>query len=88
MIRQIRNKFDKWNDILDSCPKCRASTKERITDSIDYTTCEAEVYCPNCKIQVNYWAYGNFEGPTTRTEAVHCWFLRIRYRIFDILRTK
>lgn len=40
----------------------------------DGIECEHECLCANCKVQVNYFAYGSFELPFTRTEAVSRWF--------------
>lgn len=34
---------------------------EHVTGVIEYTTCEKEVHCDNCGLNVGYWAYGYWD---------------------------
>lgn len=44
------------------CWKCDYwQLESRVTDRIDYTVCEEEVFCPKCQTRCGYWAYGYWE---------------------------
>ena len=49
-----------------SCPKTEAINK----CYMDYTVCECELVCANCKKTVNYWAYGYYQDPNTLKELI------------------
>jgi hypothetical protein len=73
VIRWLVKKFRAWN--IRPCPNCGCrETDEIVKDMIDYHVCETEIICANCKHTVNYWAYGNYEEPVTRTEYIKYWW--------------
>jgi hypothetical protein len=86
VIALLQRAFDKWNDLLSYCPECGGETEDTNHDYLDgYTLCEYEIKCKDCNASVGYWAYGNFDGPTTKTEAVHFKYLDLKYKIVRFL---
>ena len=69
----IKRWFKRWN--LLGCPECGCKeTESHVMDTIQHIACEVEYTCAKCGSHVNYWAYGHFMEPTTKTET-------LRYRL-------
>lgn len=83
MLNRIKVVFHKWNDLLRACSECGGETENTNRDYIDYTLCEFSVRCKECKTHIACWAYGSWDGPITRTEAAHVWFLEKKYKVMN-----
>jgi uncharacterized protein YlaI len=45
------------------CPNCKSDRIEsKVVDRINDTPCEIAYVCGECGVQVDYWAYGQFES--------------------------
>lgn len=80
-IDDLKRDFQIWNDLRRTCSKCSGKMEYKITDRIDYTPCEAEYVCSDCNYVGVIWAYGNYDGPITRTEAIGHWWHFTKLRI-------
>jgi hypothetical protein len=80
--------FRKWNDLLSKCYVCGGETHSTDHDHIDYTLCEYSIRCKDCRAVVAYWAYGNWDGPTTRTEAFWFWLYFKKLKLKEFLGFK
>lgn len=50
-------------------------TYEETVDTINHWACEIVIKCANCHNEVNYWAYGIYQEPRTKTELMwHAWY--------------
>lgn len=73
MSKLLLKLYDKLNFI-----PCRCGCREtKVTGQVLMDTygpvCEYEVRCVNCNEIVNYWAYGYYQFPFTRTEQFSNW---------------
>lgn len=66
--------WHRWNSL--PCPYCGASDFSERKEVIEWGwgTMEYEEYCLKCGGTTNYWAYGYFEYPKTRTEYIKWWW--------------
>lgn len=87
-MRALKRIFDTWNDILNYCHQCGGETESYGHHYLDgHTLCEYGVRCQQCKANVAYWAYGGYDGPTTKTEAAYIWYLELKYKVQERMRT-
>lgn len=73
-MKQLRYLWRRFNRLR--CPKCGgeevvSATKETVANVV----CECEETCRDCGTFRNYWAYGFYQYPETKTELI-CWHLR------------
>jgi len=44
------------------CPKCGgAEFSNDVLDRIDYSPCEVNIHCADCRALVSYWGYGYYD---------------------------
>ncbi len=76
------HKFDYWNSLLIRCYKCRGDLQEVPKEYINNIVCESEYTCEKCSLVNNYWAYGSFEFPHTKTQTLRMFFITQFNRLF------
>ena len=81
-------KFIKWNDLLSKCQMCGGETESVDRAYLDHILCEFAVRCKKCNRLVAYWAYGNWDGPTTKTDALWFKIYFLKRKIKNLLRLK
>lgn len=58
-------------NLLDRCAGCYKKldcTKSVNRDTINGTICEEKIICGHCGVQVDYYAYGHWEGDNYRQQ--------------------
>jgi len=61
--------FNKWNK--KKCPKCRCNKIRLETKAwVGSFVAEEAIYCMKCGTPVNYWAYGHYQFPETKTKYI------------------
>lgn len=69
MITKMLNIFRKWNML--GCPHCHCKEVEHVVkDRTEGFVTEESVICKRCHEEINYWAYGFYQFPRTKIEAI------------------
>lgn len=76
MLQRLKNYFKELNMKHCSACGCKETTSE-VTDKVENIVCEEKVSCSQCGRQVNYWAYGFYEKPTTYTGELSLWIVNL-----------
>ena len=75
MSKLLLRLYDKLNFIPCSrCGCCETVIANQVLLDSYGPVCEYEVCCAKCNALVNYWAYGYYQFPFTRTEQLSNWW--------------
>ena len=74
MIRFVKSLFSLFNHIPCKCGSKKTKSVGKCQMEPYGPFCEYEIVCEKCGDSINYWAYGFYQYPITRTEAF-CRFL-------------